>query len=68
MIPLPIIETPYECIALDPVGPLPKSARGHEYILVVVDYANKFPEAIHLRNMSSKNKLRTDIALGSIQT
>eukprot|EP00063_Salmo_salar_P078970 XP_014053805.1 PREDICTED: uncharacterized protein LOC106604004 [Salmo salar] len=47
-------ETPFERIAMDLVGPLPKSARGHEYILVVVDYATKFPEAIPLRNMSSK--------------
>jgi hypothetical protein len=36
------------------VGHLQKSARGHEYILVVVDFATKFPEAIPLRNMSSK--------------
>uniref|UniRef100_A0A8C7F2V4 Gypsy retrotransposon integrase-like protein 1 n=1 Tax=Oncorhynchus kisutch TaxID=8019 RepID=A0A8C7F2V4_ONCKI len=54
LIPLPIIETPFERIAMDLVGPLPKSARGHEYILVVIDYATKFPEAIPLRNMSSK--------------
>ncbi|XP_036804331.1 uncharacterized protein LOC118940159 [Oncorhynchus mykiss] len=47
-------ETPFERIAMDLVGPLPKSARGHEYILVVIDYATKFPEAIPLRNMSSK--------------
>uniref|UniRef100_A0A8K9XER4 Integrase catalytic domain-containing protein n=1 Tax=Oncorhynchus mykiss TaxID=8022 RepID=A0A8K9XER4_ONCMY len=39
---------------MDLVGPLPKSARGHEYILVVIDYATKFPEAIPLRNMLSK--------------
>uniref|UniRef100_A0A673YAE7 Gypsy retrotransposon integrase-like protein 1 n=1 Tax=Salmo trutta TaxID=8032 RepID=A0A673YAE7_SALTR len=44
---------PHLC-TMDLVGPLPKSARGHEYILVVVDYATKFPEAITLRNMSSK--------------
>lgn len=36
------------------VGLFPKSARGHEYILVVVDYATQFPEAIPLRNISSK--------------
>jgi hypothetical protein len=52
LIPLPIIETPFERIAMDLVGPLSKSAR-YEYILVVVDYATKFPEAIPLCNMSS---------------
>lgn len=27
---------------------LPKSARGHEYILIIVDYATKYPEAVPL--------------------
>lgn len=40
---------------MDLVGPLPKSARGHKYILVVVDYATRYPEAIPLQNMASKN-------------
>ena len=60
LILLPVIETPFERIAMDLVGPLPKSARGYEYILVVVDYATKFPEALPLCSMSSKgiaNKL-----------
>ncbi|KAL0192088.1 hypothetical protein M9458_010384, partial [Cirrhinus mrigala] len=39
LIPLPIIEVPFERIGLDLVGPLPKSVRGHEHILVIVDYA-----------------------------
>ncbi|KAL0162300.1 hypothetical protein M9458_041696, partial [Cirrhinus mrigala] len=41
LIPLPIIEVPFERIGLDLVGPLPKSARGHEHILVIVDYATR---------------------------
>lgn len=55
LVPLPIIETPFERIAMDIVGPLPKSARGHQYILVVLDYATRYPEAIPLRTMASKN-------------
>lgn len=39
LIPLSIIEDPFESIGMDLVGPLPKSARGHEHILVIVDYA-----------------------------
>ena len=54
LIPLPIIETPFSRIAMDIVGPLPKSARGHRYILVILDYATKFPEAIPLRAATSK--------------
>src|SRR4029434_2005065 len=39
LIPLPIIETPFSRIGMDIVGPLPKSSRGHRYILVILDYA-----------------------------
>ncbi len=34
---------------MDLIGPLPKSARGHEHILVIVDYATRYPEAVPLR-------------------
>ena len=36
------------------VGPLPKSARGHQYIPIILDYATRYPEGIPLRMMSSK--------------
>ncbi len=55
LIPLPIIEVPFERIGMDLVGPLPKSARGHEHILVIVDYATWYPEAIPLRKATAKN-------------
>ncbi|KAL0186489.1 hypothetical protein M9458_018159, partial [Cirrhinus mrigala] len=55
LIPLPIIGVPLERIGMDLVGPLPKSARGHEHILVIVDYATRFPEAIPLRKATAKN-------------
>uniref|UniRef100_A0A803J7L8 Gypsy retrotransposon integrase-like protein 1 n=1 Tax=Xenopus tropicalis TaxID=8364 RepID=A0A803J7L8_XENTR len=54
LIPLPIIEVPFERIAMDLVGPLVKSARGHQYILVIMDYATRYPEALPLRNTSAK--------------
>ena len=54
LIPLPIINTPFQRIALDIVGPLPKSSRGHRYILVIVDYATRYPEAIPLRVANAK--------------
>ncbi|KAI2652407.1 Retrovirus-related Pol polyprotein from transposon 17.6 [Labeo rohita] len=54
LIPLPIIEVPFERIGLDLVGPLPKSARGHEHILVIVDYATRYSEAVPLRKATAK--------------
>lgn len=58
LIPLPIIEVPFERIGMDLVGPLPKSARGHEHILVIVDYATRYPEAVPLRNATAKTIAR----------
>ncbi|KAI2655868.1 Retrovirus-related Pol polyprotein [Labeo rohita] len=58
LIPLPIIEVPFERIGMDLVGPLPKSARGHEHILVIVDYATRYPEAVPLRKATAKNIAR----------
>ena len=54
LIPMPIIDTPFDCIALDIVGPLPKTSRGHRYILVLVDYATRYPEALSLRAATAK--------------
>ncbi|CAM5094227.1 unnamed protein product, partial [Eretmochelys imbricata] len=39
---------------MDLVGPLEKTARGHQYILIILDYATRYPEAIPLQNMASK--------------
>jgi hypothetical protein len=51
---MPIIEVPFDRLALDIVGPLPKTSRGHRYILVLVDYATRYPEALPLRAATAK--------------
>ena len=51
--PLPIIEEPFTRIAMDVVGPLPKTVQGHRFILVVCDYSTSYPEAIPLRCMTA---------------
>ena len=53
MQPLPIMGEPFQRIAMDIVGPLPKTRRGNEYILVVTDYATRYPEAIPLRKFTT---------------
>ena len=54
LVPLPIIGIPFQRIEVDIVGPLPKSSRGHWYILVVVDYATCYLEEVHLRAATGK--------------
>ena len=43
--PLPIIDTPFLRIAIDFAGPLPRTKQGKKYILVLMDYATRWPEA-----------------------
>ncbi|XP_072043172.1 uncharacterized protein [Amphiura filiformis] len=51
---MPIIDVPFSRIAMDLVGPIfPSTERGHRFILTVMDYATRFPEAVPLRNIDS---------------
>uniref|UniRef100_A0A8C1GXK8 Gypsy retrotransposon integrase-like protein 1 n=1 Tax=Cyprinus carpio TaxID=7962 RepID=A0A8C1GXK8_CYPCA len=65
LVPLPITETPFHRIAMDIMGPLPKSSRGHRYILVILDYATRYPEAIPLRAATAKAVARETFLLFS---
>ncbi|XP_050780327.1 uncharacterized protein LOC127034950 [Gopherus flavomarginatus] len=52
--PLPIIEEPFQKVAMDIVGPLSKTTRsGKKYILVVVDFATRYPEAVALSSIEA---------------
>ena len=55
LVPLPVIEVPFTRIAMDTVGPLPRTEEGHRYILTIVDYGSRYPDAIPLRTTSSQD-------------
>ena len=50
---MPIIDKPFRQIAMDVVGPLPKTRKGDQYILVMCDYATRYPEAFPLRTFTA---------------
>ncbi|XP_076438245.1 uncharacterized protein LOC143277345 [Babylonia areolata] len=51
---MPLIDTPFERVAVDLVGPItPASGSGNRYILVVVDYATRYPEAVLLKTVEA---------------
>jgi hypothetical protein len=51
---MPIIDTPFKRIAIDLIGPIyPLSDRKHRYILSVIDYATRYPEAIPLKGIDT---------------
>ena len=53
---MPIIDTPFSRIAIDIIGPIhPPSDKGNRFILTVVDYATRYPEAKALKIIDTEN-------------
>ena len=52
---MPLIDQSFKRVAIDLVGPIaPASDKGHRYILTLVDYATRYPEAVPLKNIDSE--------------
>jgi hypothetical protein len=41
LISVPVVSEPFKKVAIDIIGPLPKSKKGNRYILTLVDYATR---------------------------
>ena len=54
LIPMPLVDQPFQRVGIDIVGPLLKSAGEHSHILVIIDYATRYSEAIPLRSTTAK--------------
>ena len=49
-----VLTEPFEVIAFDLVGPLPKGKGGCWFVLTAIDMASKWPEAIPLRSITAR--------------
>lgn len=54
LVPLSLVGTPFERVAVDLVGPLEWKVLGYRYLLILVDYSTCFPEAIPLKNTTAQ--------------
>ena len=54
MVPLPVVDEPFSRVAMDLVGPLPRSRSGNSYVLVMCNYGTRYPEAVQLRNIDAE--------------
>ena len=55
----PPVQSPWQVISLDFVGPLPRSSRGSSTILVISDYLTKYVLTFPLRAATARNLVRT---------
>jgi len=52
---MPIIDTPFDKVAVYLVGPIfPPTERGNKYILTMMDYATRYPEAVPLKDVQAE--------------
>ncbi|KAK3762630.1 hypothetical protein RRG08_051811 [Elysia crispata] len=52
---IPVVFVPFKRIAVDLIGPIePASEAGHRYILTLVDYATRYPEAVPLKRIDTE--------------
>ena len=52
---MPLMEEPFRRVAVDLVGPIsPVSEKGNRYILTVVDFATRYPEAVALPKIETE--------------
>ena len=52
---VPLVDTPFKRVAVDLVGPMfPATDRGNRYLLTLVDYSTRYPEAVALKNVETE--------------
>ena len=57
--PIVVPHEPFHKIIIDCVGPLPRTKKGHQYLLTILCPTTRYPIAIPLRNISAKAIVKT---------
>ena len=56
---MPLIDKPFKRVAIDLVGPIgPPSEDSHRYILTLVDFPTRYPEAVPLKDIDTETMAR----------
>ena len=53
MVATPLVSQPFQRIAMDIMGPLPRMQRNNWFILMFCDYATRYPEAVALPSIEA---------------
>ena len=63
---MPLIDSPFKRVAVDLVGPIaPVTDRGNRYILTMVDYATRYPEATALKSIEAETVVEALVTMFS---
>ena len=62
LVKTPVLTEPFECLAMDLVGPFERSKQGYKYLLTVICCATRYPEAILLKSIEAN-----DVAEGLLE-
>ena len=63
---MPLIDTPFKRVAVDIVGPIePRSDKKSRYIVTMIDYATRYPEAVALPSIETERVAEALIAMFS---
>ena len=63
---MPLIDTPFKRVAVDIVGPIePRSDKKSRYILTMIDFATRYPEAVALPSIETERVAEALIAMFS---
>ena len=54
MVARPVITEPFQSVAIDLVGPLPKGKGGCQFILTSICLATKWPSAVALKSTTAR--------------
>eukprot|EP00745_Piridium_sociabile_P039699 TRINITY_DN746_c0_g1_i1.p1 TRINITY_DN746_c0_g1~~TRINITY_DN746_c0_g1_i1.p1 ORF type:complete len:924 (-),score=128.82 TRINITY_DN746_c0_g1_i1:522-3017(-) len=56
MVKMPVIGVPFQRVGVDIIGPIkPRSESGKKFVLVMVDFATRYPEATPLKEITAKS-------------
>ena len=62
---MPLIDTPFKRVAVDIVGPIEPRSDKSQYILTMIDYATRYPEAVALPSIETECVAEALIAMFS---
>ncbi|KAL8574595.1 hypothetical protein ACOMHN_061595 [Nucella lapillus] len=56
LVRMPTVKEPFQKVGVDIIGPMiPRAASGNRYVLVMVDFATRYPEAVPLKGIDAES-------------